>query len=488
MFTATEVQPARIIETRLSVIRRRMQFDLFLNQLARFGFWGLILVGILLILNRFFPLPFPMSLAIPLPIAIGFFTALCVSLLRRTDIFAVARRVDNRLNLKERLSTALDASKHGQSEDDLVRLQTEDAAHVARAIVPAASFPYTSPPMLKWIPLALLLIASAFVIPRMYEMPPPLTEAESAAIVQAADAIESELNGIGDTELARKMRDTISELRDKDINVNQSQAELSRLRNEVRAKKSQIARGLDTVAKTVSETDKLTTHLKGRTANEIASDLEKIANQLETFTPAQRAALETLLKKIAQRLGENPDMQNFPDQLSEIQTEEVSAELLKRIAQALVQSTNEIAQLDRVLQQIKSNRRNIALAGIDFDRKTSGVPSGGTGSGDDSDAAESQEAKTVTNPPPFSPPSNNSLTDFKLTAPPSDSQAFTQVYVDEDPTGEGEPTYMPYREAHLHARQAYARAIERDEIPLKYRAQVKAYLEAIANLESKDPP
>ena len=488
MFTTAENQPVRIIENRLSEIRRRMQFDMFLNQLARFGFWGLVAAGMLLVLNRFFPLPFPVSLAVLLTIAVGFSLALCASLLRRTDIFAVARRVDNRLNLKERLSTALEASQRGQSDDDLVRLQTEDAAHVARAIVPAASFPYTSPPMLKWIPLGLMLIASAFVIPRMYEMPPPLTEAESAAIVQAADAIESELNGIGDTELARKMRDTISELRDKDINVNQSQAELSRLRNEVRAKKSQIESGLDTVAKTVSETDKLTTHLKGRTANEIASDLEKIANQLETFTPAERAALETLLKKIAQRLGENPDMQNLPDQLSEIQTEEVSAELLKRIARALVQSTNEIAQLDRVLQQIKSNRRSIALAGIDFDRKTSRVPSGGTGSGDDSDAAESQEAKTVTNPPPFSPPSDNSLTDLELTAPPSDSQAFTQVYVDEDPTGEGEPAYMPYREAHLHARQAYARAIERDEIPLKYRAQVKAYLEAIANLESKDPP
>ena len=282
------------------------------------------------------------------------------------------------------------------------------------------------------------------------------------------------------------MRDTIRELRDKKINVNQSQAELGKLRDEIRAKKSRIESGINDLAKTISEADESAAHLEGRTANEIASDLEKIANQLETLTPAQRAKLESLLTKIAQRLGDNSAMQNLTDKLAEIQTEVVSAEMLKRIARALVQSTNEIAQLDKVLQQIRTNRRNIALAGIDFDRKTSGVPSGGSGSGDDSDATESQGAKTVTNPPPFSPPSDNSLTDLELTAPPSDSQAFTQVYVDEDPTDEGEPTYMSYREAYLNAQQSYAQAIERDQIPLKYRAQVKAYLEAIANLDSKD--
>lgn len=486
MFTEIQDQPERIIEGRLAEIRRRMQLNFFLNQLARFGFWGLVVAGILLTLNRFIPLPFPISLAVLLPLVTGIAAALCLSLFRKSDLFAVARRVDNRLNLKERLSTAFEASQRRKSDDDFACLQIKDAGHVAQAIVLAASFPYTCPPTLKWIPIALLLIASAFVIPRMYEIPPPLTEAESAAIVQAADAIESELNGFGDTKLARKIRDTIGDLRDKDINVNQSQAKLSKLRDEIRAKKSQIESGLDSLANTISEADELGAHLKGRNANEFASDLEKIASQLEVLTPAQRAELETLLKKIAQRLGDNASMENLTDRLAELQTKVVSAEMLQRIARALLQSTNEIAQLDRVLQQIRTNRRNIALAGIDFDRKTTGVASSGTGSADDSDAAESQEAKTVTKPPPINPPADNSLTDLELTGLPSDSQAFTQVYIDEDPTGEGELTYMPYREAYLHARQSYAQAIERDEIPVKYQEQVKAYLEAIANLENKD--
>ena len=40
---------------------------------------------------------------------------------------------------------------------------------------------------------------------------------------------------------------------------------------------------------------------------------------------------------------------------------------------------------------------------------------------------------------------------------------------------------MPYREAYLNAKQAYAEAVERDGIPVRYRQRVKDYLDAIAN-------
>ncbi|MDE0186136.1 MAG: hypothetical protein OXP71_11915 [Candidatus Poribacteria bacterium] len=486
MRTAIQNQPEDIIESRLVEIRRRMHLNSFLSHLARFGFWGLLLAGILLILNRLIPLPIPVSLAAPLPLAVGFAAALCLCLLRKSNLFAVARTVDTRLNLKERLSTAFEAIQRGKPDDDFVPLQIKDAAHVARAIVPAASFPYTFPPSLKWTPIALLLITSAFVIPQMYEPPPPLSAAEIAAIDQAAETLESELNAFPDTELARKIRDTIGELRHSDIDANRSQAELSALRDEIRAKKSLVESGITSIAKTISEADTLSKHFKGNTAGEIASDIEKLAAQMNGLPPGQRAELEALLKKIAQSLGDNPAMENLTNQLAELQTEAVSAEMLQRIAQALLQSTDEIAQLDELLQQIRTNRRNIALAGIELDRKASGVAGSGSGSGKDSDAEESQDTMSGSKPQPLNPPSDNSLTDLELTATPSDSQAFTQVYVDEDPTGQGEPTYMPYREVYLHAQQAYAQAIERDEIPVKYREQVKAYLEAIANLDNKD--
>ena len=486
MRTAIQNQPEAIIESRLAEIRRRMHLNLLFSQLALFGFWGLAVSGILLILSRFFLLPVPVSLAVLLPLVIGIAAALCLSLFRKSNLFAVARTVDCRLNLKERLGTALEAIQRGNSDDNFVRLQINDACQVAQAIVPAASFPYKFPPTLKWIPIALLLIASAFVIPQMYEQPPPLSAAEIAAKNQAAEALETELDAFPDTSLAKKIRDTIGELRDNDIDADRSQAELSRLRDEIRSRKRQVETGIDSFAKAVSETDELSKHFKGRNAGEIAADLGKLAAQMNGLTPAQRAELETLLKKIAQSLGENPAMEILTNQLAELQTEVVSAEMLQRIARALLQSKDEIAQLDTLLQQIRTNRRNIALAGIELDRKTPGAVSSGIGSGHDSDAAEPQDSLSGSKPQTHNPPPDNSLTYLELTAPPSDSQAFTRVYVDEAPTGGGEPAYMPYRKVYLDAQQAYAQAVERDEIPLKYREQVKAYLDAIANLENKD--
>jgi hypothetical protein len=482
----TEIQngPERIIENRLSAIRRRMQLNLLLSRLVRFGFWGLVVAGFLLIINRFTPLPIPISLAVLIPIVTAFAAAICLSLSRSADLFAVARSVDRHLNLKERLSTALAAIRRGSTDDDFVRLQINDAGHVAQTIVPAASFPYTLPLMLRWIPIALLLIASAFVIPQMYETPPPPTAAERDAIDQAAEALESaELSGF--TELARLTRDTIKGLRKKDIDANQSQAKLSKLRDVVRTKKIQVQGGMDNLTKSVSEADEQSKYIKGRTASEIASDLEKLANQLEGLTPEQRRELEISLKKIAQRLSENPAFEGLTNQLAELQTKAVSAEMLQRIARLLNRSANEADQLERILEQIKTNRRNIALAGIDMDLKKRGVATSGSGSGDDSDTSESQKTISDKKPPPISPPSDESQTDLELAGPPSDSQEFAQVYIEEDPTGEGEPTYMSYREVYLHTQQAYAQAIERDEIPLKYREQVKAYLEAVANLDAK---
>lgn len=476
--------PEHIIENRLSAIQRRMQMNLLLKHLARFGFWGLVVAGILLILNRFTPLPIPVSLAVILPLVTGFAVAFCLTLLQSTNLLVVARAVDGRLNLKERLSTALEAIRRGSTEDDFVRLQIKDAVHVAESIVPAASFPYTFPSMLKWTPIALLLIASVFVIPQMYETPPPPTAAEQDAILRAAETLESEVNGLGD--LASQMRNTIKRLRKKDINVNQSQAELSGLRDEIRAKKTQVESGMKSLVKSVSDTNELSKHISGQTADEIASDLEKLAAQMDGLTPAQRAELETLLKKIAQNLGGNTAFDGLTAQLAELKTKTVSAEMLQRIARLLDRSENELNQLERVLQQIRTNRRNIALAGIDLDLKKRGVASAASGSSEDPDAGQSQETMSETKPPPISPPADNSLTDLELTGRPSDSQEFTQVYIEEDPNGVGEPTYMSYREVYLHAQQAFAQAIVRDQIPLKYREQVKAYLEAVANPEWDD--
>jgi hypothetical protein len=71
--------------------------------------------------------------------------------------------------------------------------------------------------------------------------------------------------------------------------------------------------------------------------------------------------------------------------------------------------------------------------------------------------------------------------ELRLTSAASASQDFSSVAMQEPPSSEDEPAYMQYREVYLSAKQAYAEAMERDRIPVRYRHQIKAYLEAITN-------
>ena len=120
-------QPEQIIQSKLSAIQRRMRIESIFQNLATFNLWGLLIAGILLVAGRSFPLPIPPGFAIALPIAVASAIAVGLGLLRKIDPFAVAHLVDQRLNLKERLGTALEAM--GRKEiGDFAILQIRDAA------------------------------------------------------------------------------------------------------------------------------------------------------------------------------------------------------------------------------------------------------------------------------------------------------------------------------------------------------------------------
>ena len=75
-----------------------MRIEETLRNLATFNLWGLLIAGILLVGDRFFPLPIPLEFVIVLPIVVASIIAVGLSLLQKIDPFEVARFVDQRLN------------------------------------------------------------------------------------------------------------------------------------------------------------------------------------------------------------------------------------------------------------------------------------------------------------------------------------------------------------------------------------------------------
>ena len=482
MRNAIENQPEKIIQNKLSAIQRRMRLERIFQNLAAFNLWGFLIAGILLVANRFFRLPLPIGFAIVLPIVIATAIAVGLNLIRQIDLSEVARLVDQRLNLKERLGTALEAMDRPETGDFAI-LQIRDAARAAQGILPAAVVSYTVPRTLKWLPIPMLLVGLSFFLPRMYEIPPPPTASEQAAIHDAAARLEGAVSRLDKTELSKQVEDTAKALRNKRTGVQAAQEKLSKLREDVQARESQLAEnGLDQAVESISKLSENSNLLSGTDTEEIASELQELADQMDGLTEAQRAELDALLRQLAEQLGGNPAAKNLVDQLNEIGTEEVSPETLAKIARSLLeidQQAKDVAQLEDILEEIKASRKNIGLAGIEMARKTGGVAGSDGGPGEESGTGEARGTQVEAMPSESQPTEA-----LRLRGATSDSEEFSTASTQEAPSGEEEePTYTPYREAYLNAQQAYAEAVERDDIPVRYRQRVKDYLDAIANTE-----
>ena len=479
MRNATQNQPEQIIQNKLSAIQRRMRIEGIFQNLATFNFWGLLIAGILLAANRFFPLPIPIGLVVFLPIAAASVIAIGLSLARKIDPFEVAHLVDQRLNLKERLGTALEAMGR-QETGNFAILQIRDAARAAQEILPPTVVPYTVPATLKWLPLPMLLVGLSFFIPRMYEVPPPPTVSEYAAIHDAAARLEEAVADIDNAELSKQVEETVKDLRNKRTGVQTAQKKLSKLREDVETQKSQMPENeLDQAIETISTLGEKSNLLSGTDTEEIASELQKLADQMAGLTEAQRAELDALLKQLATQLGSNPAAKNLVDQLNEIGTEGVSPEMLAKIARSLLEidrQAKDIAQLEGILEEIKASRKNIGLAGIEMARKTGGVAGSDGGPGEESGTGEARGTQVEAIPPETQPTEA-----LRLRGVTSESEEFATASTQETPSGEEEPTYMQHREVFLNAKQDYAEAVQRDEIPVRYRQRVKDYLDAITN-------
>ena len=471
-------RPEQIIQNKLSAIQRRMRIDSIFQNLATFNLGGILIAGILLTISRFFPLPIPIGFAVALPLVVASAIAVGLSLLRKIDPFVVAHLVDQRLNLKERLGTALEAMGR-RDTDDFVILQIRDAARATQGIPLTAAVSYTVPRFLKWLPIPMLLIGLSFFIPRMYEVPPPPTASEHAAIHDAAATLEQAVSGLDNVELSKKVEETVKALR-KRSGVQAAQKELSKLREDVEARKNQLPETeMDQAVEAISTVGENSKLLSGVDAEEIASELQKLADQMDELTAAQRAELDALLRQLAERLGGNPAAKHLVDRLNEIETEGVSPEMLAKIARSLLEidrQAKDMAQLEGILEEIRASRKNIGLAGIEMARKTGGVAGSDGGPGEESGTGEARGTQVDAMPSEAQPTEA-----LRLRGATSDSEEFSTASTQETPSGEEEPTYMQHRKVYLNARQAYTEAMERDGIPVRYRQRVKDYLDAIAN-------
>ncbi|MYA72610.1 hypothetical protein F4Y19_21505 [Candidatus Poribacteria bacterium] len=492
----SETLEAQRIKNCLTDIRDRMYRQALLQTTVRAFFCGLILLALLFLLNRTVPLPMQISSIswIIMSIAIG--VGICISFRHRKDLRLVARTVDEKMELRERLGTAFELIQTAP-QSDFAQRQIQDTAEVVEALETAKVSPYRVPKLMKLFPIPLVLIGISFAIPPFYEVPQPLTDLQQAALDKAIQNLDGKQ--VKNSTLQQQISDTINQLKTaKDLDT--AQKNLGDLKKEVRNQQLE--------QNAITEATAGTQNFRGMNANQLAAELQTFAEHAE-IPPELQAELMNLFQRLVENLPEGP----LNDSLNQIQGKSVTPETLQDIIDALemMEASTDLAQLEA---QLTANQKELALATLEIETPGGGVANSDGAPGQNAGSSEVQG--TLEGALNADPQSELQTTDAEKAENETDTTASTPLTGEEIPipqidgqqlilttevsghtqgfsdaiTGEvsnNDPVYLPFSDVVLNAERAYAEAVNNNRIPVRYQAQIKAYLEAISQQNEKEP-
>jgi hypothetical protein len=451
-------------------------------------------LAVLYVGNRLVLFPFSIILVTFLVIIGAVVFGICIGIRHRKTLSDIAGYVDEHLELKERASTSLELIQENR-EDELAQLQIRDTAEGIGNVDLTKIISYTPPRLLKWVSIPVLIIGISFAVPRQYELPQPPTVAEGEAINRTIENLSDDIENIQNTIVQDEIRKTIKQLKNvKD--VASAQEHLRALNKQIQQQKSEFP---DESA--IAQATQATEHFNGMDTTTLADELERLAGQAE-LTPELRDELSKLFAKLV----ENVPQGELSRALNQVQGKAVSPDTLQEIVDAL-QKLNELNQLEA---QLTESRKDIALAGIETNQPAGGVANSEGTPGRESGNQETQGTQVSGDASDFTPSGNDTTpsADENIAEKPlsgneapsletvgnelkirsettSDTQSITRVFTGKAGNAGTEPDYLPFSDVVLTAQRDYAQAIENNRIPVRYRSQIKAYLEAIAKIDEK---
>ena len=460
----------------------------FLQTTAAALFCGFILLAILFILNRLILLPLQMSgiSSTVILVAIGIGTYL--SRKQRKDLSFVARFVDEKIDLKERLSTASELMQR-TPQNEFAQRQIQDAAETVITLDITEISPYRVPKFLKLFPIPFLLIGLSFTVPPFYEVPEPLSRQQQEILNRTVHELNQK--PVKNLDLQKQINDTVQKLKTA-TDFDTAQKHLSDLKKAVREQQSEQAA-------VIAEATEASQSFQGMNADQLASELERLTEQTEI--PPE---LQSELRDLFERLAEGLPRGGPSDALNQIQDKAVTQGTLRDIIEALekVNKSDDLAQLEA---QLTASQKELALAAIETQTPSGNIADSDGAAGQNAgttevqgtaestsnseaqltnaDTSEDEVNREGTTPPltgeetPILQVNGNRLT--ITTVGSGDAQGFSDVFTGE--VRDGSPVYLPFNDAVLSASRAYAEAIDNKRIPVRYQTQIKAYLEAIAS-------
>lgn len=350
--------------------------------------------------GRFIPIPRldVWSLA---PLFLWLLAVAIYTILRPESLMHTARRVDQELNLRERLSTALafedqalnrqEALSSGASAAEptgnfatLVLRQRQDALESADQVQPSHDFP------LYWLPrplaiaglLAVLGITLA-VLPNRMDAVLAEREAVRRGAAQQAERVETMAEQIEEAkllspeereELIRQLEELAQKLRENPGDLEKAMADISRLEQELQARMDPNALAqaafLEALAAQLEAMTGTERDPNQSAAEAAAKALAEIAEQQASMSPEERQQAAAQLAQAAAQASQAGDaslaqalaQMSQAMQQGDAQATDQAAGQASQAAQAAESRLTDQQALQRALQQLQGGRQALAQA------------------------------------------------------------------------------------------------------------------------------
>jgi len=372
------------LEKKITAVRRRLR----LFRLLDWTFWGLIAgltaAVLLLLVLKLFPNDVPrveVGAAVAAGILLGAFVA---ALVRRISLMDAALYADTRLQLRERISSALALARVGRSESRAFPALEADARRYAQAIQPRRDFRYKMPRHAKHALWPALALVAVYFIPQMnlFGNPPPPPAAQRTAAplmtpeqrekrVQklrelAEEARKAEEENLAGTPEDLKLADRLERL-SRDLSQGRKSdrevvAEMSRLSEELKIQERAFTKEMMPFKQLkglqrANKTKDLRQDMKNQDFESAAERLQKMAEMMQNpgqMSPNEMDQLASEMDELAQSMKDNPQMAESMGQ---------AAQAMKQMAEAAQQQQNQQQQQNSQNNQQQNQGDNQSQSG-----------------------------------------------------------------------------------------------------------------------------
>ena len=326
-------------------VRRRLGLNRFIKSFARSLFWWAWLPALLVLGDRLFYLRVDASVCAGVTILLALLTGLAAIARRPFSPLNVALAIDDRLGLRERLSTAVSLTSTGVNSE-AARAVIADAEQRAAAVDPRTAFPLCLSRRAAWLalPLAATLLLAG-LMPRLdllqrkrredqQKQETARVREEAVRLAQHARRLRrvAETIQMGEATRVVERMDALSrQLRDPSVTPKQALSRLSDLSDEIKSRRESYQKAKD-LSRAMKETRGL----------EQTRDLAEKIKQGEYAKAAD--AVKNLMEKLRQ------------GKLSEAETQKLGREL-KRLAEMMKKDAPELAKA------LENAQRCLAKAG-----------------------------------------------------------------------------------------------------------------------------